>query len=367
MALINCPECGRENVSNSAEYCPSCGYGIRAHFERIKKEEQKRKDEEERQLALKLAEEKRIKEEAEIEKRKKEQQQKNKVFWENNKVKIVIAVAAVFILVIGFVVVNNVYLKPNTICKKAEEYIAEGKYEDALNELMQVENFGNSDELYREALVGITENNYNNALKDMREGKLDSAYEILSSLNMEFVTDKEDVANSIELVKQYMDSEWIGSWENDGFSFVRYTNVAIKEGKAYIQLTQSNSDSIRHEAEYPLGNSFYIKDSGTMDGYVKLENDNQIQFPYWSAPKGYYVWARVGSGAANEYESNYKEANNKSEPRIGMTHEQVEASTWGKPKEINKTTYAWGTTEQWVYSGYRYIYFENGKVTAISE
>ena len=32
MALINCPECGRENVSDTATACPSCGYGIKEHF-----------------------------------------------------------------------------------------------------------------------------------------------------------------------------------------------------------------------------------------------------------------------------------------------------------------------------------------------
>lgn len=42
MALVKCPECGRENVSNTAESCPSCGYGIKAHFER---EEKKRAEE----------------------------------------------------------------------------------------------------------------------------------------------------------------------------------------------------------------------------------------------------------------------------------------------------------------------------------
>ena len=48
MALIKCPECGRENVSDSAEACPNCGYGVRAHFEKIKQEEEeKRKTEEE--------------------------------------------------------------------------------------------------------------------------------------------------------------------------------------------------------------------------------------------------------------------------------------------------------------------------------
>lgn len=42
MALIKCPECGRENVSDSADVCPDCGYGIKVHFDRIKLEEEER-------------------------------------------------------------------------------------------------------------------------------------------------------------------------------------------------------------------------------------------------------------------------------------------------------------------------------------
>ena len=34
---------------------------------------------------------------------------------------------------------------------------------------------------------------------------------------------------------------------------------------------------------------------------------------------------------------------------------------------INKDTYSWGTTEQWVYNNKGYIYFKNGIVTSISE
>ncbi len=54
------------------------------------------------------------------------------------------------------------------------------------------------------------------------------------------------------------------------------------------------------------------------------------------------------------------------EPRIGMNEEEVKKSTWGKPKSINSTVTSSGTHEQWVYNN-RYIYFENGKVTAIQE
>lgn len=41
MALINCPECGREKVSESAVSCPICGYGIKKHFDELKIEEEK--------------------------------------------------------------------------------------------------------------------------------------------------------------------------------------------------------------------------------------------------------------------------------------------------------------------------------------
>lgn len=56
MALIKCPECGRENVSDSAEMCPNCGYGIKEHFRKIERkkqyEESKRISEEKEQAEL---------------------------------------------------------------------------------------------------------------------------------------------------------------------------------------------------------------------------------------------------------------------------------------------------------------------------
>lgn len=50
---------------------------------------------------------------------------------------------------------------------------------------------------------------------------------------------------------------------------------------------------------------------------------------------------------------------------VGMTNAQVLASNWGKPESINRTTFASGEHEQWVYAGFQYLYFEDGVVTAI--
>ena len=35
MALVKCPECGREKVSDSAEACPDCGFNIRKYYEDV--------------------------------------------------------------------------------------------------------------------------------------------------------------------------------------------------------------------------------------------------------------------------------------------------------------------------------------------
>jgi hypothetical protein len=51
--------------------------------------------------------------------------------------------------------------------------------------------------------------------------------------------------------------------------------------------------------------------------------------------------------------------------RIGMTSDDVLASSWGRPQSINRTTNAYGTHEQWVYGRGSYLYFDNGKLTSI--
>jgi hypothetical protein len=50
---------------------------------------------------------------------------------------------------------------------------------------------------------------------------------------------------------------------------------------------------------------------------------------------------------------------------IGMTMEEVQDSSWGKPQSINRSIYANTTREQWVYGGRNYLYFDNGVLTSI--
>ena len=54
-------------------------------------------------------------------------------------------------------------------------------------------------------------------------------------------------------------------------------------------------------------------------------------------------------------------------PKIGMSEDEVLSSSWGKPIDIKRTTTAYGTTDQWIYPEYRYIYLMDGVVTTIQD
>lgn len=61
------------------------------------------------------------------------------------------------------------------------------------------------------------------------------------------------------------------------------------------------------------------------------------------------------------------DVNTKNGVSIGMTREQVVASSWGRPEDIHKRYTTDGTTEQWEYAGNRYLYFRNGVLEEISK
>lgn len=50
---------------------------------------------------------------------------------------------------------------------------------------------------------------------------------------------------------------------------------------------------------------------------------------------------------------------------IGMSQDDVIASSWGRPESINKSIYSFGVHEQWVYGGRNYLYFKNGVLDSI--
>ncbi|MFT5875115.1 MAG: hypothetical protein ACI8WT_004096 [Clostridium sp.] len=56
-----------------------------------------------------------------------------------------------------------------------------------------------------------------------------------------------------------------------------------------------------------------------------------------------------------------------SPPYVGMTEADLRKCEWGQPDDVNTTTTAYGTSKQYCYSGYKYVYVEDGVVTSIQD
>lgn len=91
MALVKCPECGREKVSDSAEACPDCGYAIKSHYDKIKYDEMQKA-----QMAAQAERLKQIQEESQRRKR----ERKNKLFGSPAKKVMWVLGSCVFLVLI---------------------------------------------------------------------------------------------------------------------------------------------------------------------------------------------------------------------------------------------------------------------------
>ena len=117
MALVKCPECGREKVSDSADMCPDCGYAIKAYYDKIKKEEEEKRlaEEREKQRIAEEEERKRLQEERE----KQHQENINKYFGSSMK-KLAWGISACIVLVL--VIMLGMYInKENQIAEAIED------------------------------------------------------------------------------------------------------------------------------------------------------------------------------------------------------------------------------------------------------
>lgn len=125
------------------------------------------------------------------------------------------------------------------------------------------------------------------------------------------------------------------------------------------------------------------KDSETLYLYVSAlqANSNKDKAMYLSQIKNFYQ-----GDLANEFDK-YQELYRKDivtyidekirtktssvktgNPPIGSSKDEALSFVlWKYPSHINKTITSFGVSEQYVYSGYRYLYFENDKLTAIQE
>lgn len=263
------------------------------------------------------------------------------------------------------------YLQDLNDYKDSKEQLMEAKYQQALYNY-QNKNFKQSKEIfeeiqeYKDSKEQLKELNYQYAIYNYENGKFEEAKNVFKEI--EKIRDVQEYLNNIEIFLKLQ-----GIWECKT-SIIQIENNVLK---SYSCFGTGNSPLYK----YSINNSKYFKVENRT-GKIKLENNNIKVYDdknseitsmclEWNN-KNNEIISYLNS--EHLYPSIYSkkdyeiiEIKGIKEPSIGMTKAEVEASTWGKPEDINKTTTKYGTREQWCYSGYKYVYFEDGVVTSIQD
>lgn len=279
------------------------------------------------------------------------------------KKKIAYSVIVGIIIVILGVVFVYPFIKSKQIDKQfalAKEQIESGDKEKGIKIFVSIRDKTDDDILeYFETYV--------NAL--CSKGDFSEADSVIDALILNDVLENNKILSDNELteLKQKIENEKQEDIYKQAEELVnnkKYTDSYFKymQIEEYKDSTDKAAELVENYKEEFYGLAISSFKKGTEED-LELADNLFIKLGYYKDSDAYFK--KVRAARIDMIDSDIE--NTVLAPAIGMTAEQVEKSTWGKPKDINKTTYSWGVKEQWVYSNYRYIYLEDGKVTAIQE
>ena len=235
MALVKCPECGREKVSDSAETCPDCGYAVKAYYDKVKQEEEEKRlaEEREKQRIAEEEERKRLQEEKE----KQHQENMNKYFGTPMKK---LGWTLLGCLLLGLVIAYGCYAS-----NQAE--IAEA-IEDSQSDIQKIKGFmssidselGSADYVYSSIASDVAVENITEHLDDIRMYMsfvdLDYKKDTKVSEAIDTYVSDNTSTNSWEEYKQYITEEYfIGSTNEESAD-------KLVKGSAY-----SSNEEMREE------------------------------------------------------------------------------------------------------------------------
>lgn len=273
----------------------------------------------------------------------------------------IIAIIVVCIFIFGIYNFQVINTKRNY--EKAIEYYNNGDYEQAASILEYIE--------YKDSKIYCDKANYELGKLAYEEGKIVKAVYYFKEIN-NISIDSEGIYDKCKYL-ELIQGKWY-SLDNDGDDLItiisgnEYRNIFYSKlsGERYgpyvYQITYIDKERMIIEGER---NGDKIK----ADYTYKIENDVLKYHAYESKSESELEFYEKKKITDEEELEIVRKADTlvSEDPYIGMSREKLANSTWGSPEDINKTTYSWGTKEQWVYSGYRYIYLEDGVVTAIQE
>ena len=226
-----------------------------------------------------------------------------------------------------------------------KQSIIEKNYKNAIYALEKCLEYKDTNDILKKA-------KYDMAIDYYKKGTLGEAFKLFKDLKS--YKKAKSYSEKIHYY-QLMQGTWECSNEKDIYEVVimdkRYQRAKNNEAdvEPYILKMDTKGKAMSNEFYY------IIKDDKLFE---YRNNDNEVMRVYKKISNSMAFRSTV------KIEDTYMY---KSEPTIGMTKDEVKNSTWGKPNDINITETVYGVSEQWVYSRDRYIYLDDGIVTAIQK
>lgn len=258
--------------------------------------------------------------------------------------------------------------------QSALSYKENGAFEEAIEVFTTIEDFKDSKEQildikYLNAMSYIEEEDYDNAIlylsdikdyKDATSQLKEAQYQLgTKSYNAGDFTKAKDLFGKIQ---GYKDSD---SLFNKSKQLSKYIGTWVEESRDSHVVISGWDISFIYGISSAANFRFELLEDGSIDtnyDIFKLRENGQSMERYLgdsydgNSTRLYIKWngdVPIPSEPVSPY--------------IGMTKSELEESSWGKPYDINRTTTAYGVREQWCYSGYRYVYLEDGVVVSIQD
>lgn len=126
-------------------------------------------------------------------------------------------------------------------------------------------------------------------------------------------------------------------------------NVDIESG--IIEIIKDNGDKFLWQPNHDIDSDKHVNSTAAQTVALDIRGMFYFNNPYEMHPDwSENAWSSIKSKKVY----------------IGMNCEMVLMS-WGKPSQKHKSSYDWGTEEQWVYNSDDYLYFENGILKATQD
>lgn len=106
------------------------------------------------------------------------------------------------------------------------------------------------------------------------------------------------------------------------------------------------------------GKKYSIQTNLSLTNALTLEDEDNIFIDYYKFSDPEKAFPRIPKSDWNLIRQG--------KIRMGMSKDACNLS-WGEPDDINTSKGSWGAHEQWVYPNNRYVYFDNGKLSAIQD